>query len=59
MFLLTNKALILVGKGEKRKAPESSRLGAIRERFGTRVVHQESADQASQNGTKAEFLLQE
>ncbi len=59
MFLLTNKALIRVGKGQKRKAPESSRLGAVWESYGIRDVHQELADQASQNGTKAEFFLQE
>ena len=41
----------------KEKAPESSRLGAIRERFGTRDVNQESADQASQSGTRSESLL--
>ena len=40
----------------KEKAPESSRLGAIRERFGTRDVNQESADQASQSGTRSESL---
>ena len=59
MFLLTNKALIRVGKGQKRKAPESSRLGAVWESYGTRDVHQESADQANQSGTRVEFLLQE
>lgn len=30
---------------------------AIRERFGTRDVNQESADQASQSGTRSESLL--
>ena len=57
MFLLTNKALIWVGKGKKEK-PIIITTWAIRESYGTRDVHQESADQASQNGTKAEFLLQ-
>ena len=58
MFLLTNKALIWVGKGQKEK-PIIITTWAVRESYGTRDVHQESADQASQNGTKAEFLLQE
>ena len=46
-----------MGRG-KRKAHHHHDVGCV-ERFGTRDVHQESADQASQNGTKAEFLLQE
>ena len=58
MFLLTNKALIWVGKGQKKKKPIIITTWAIWESYGTRDVHQESADRASQNGTKAEFLLQ-
>ena len=58
MFLLTNKALIWVEKEQKEK-PIIITTWAVWERFGTRGVHLESADQASQNGTKAEFLLQE
>ena len=57
MFLLTNKALIRVRKGKKEK-PIIITTWAVWESYGTRDVHQESADQASQNSTKAEFLLQ-
>ena len=58
MFLLTNKALIWVGKGQKEK-PIIITTWAVWESYGTRDVHQESADQASQSGTRAESLLQE
>ena len=56
MFLLTNKALIWVGKGQKRKAHHHLDVGCMGE-FGTRDVNQESADQASQSGTRSESLL--
>ena len=59
MFLLTNKALIWVGKGQKKKKPIIITTWAVWESYGTKDVRQESADQASQNGTKAEYLLQE
>ena len=43
MFLLTNKALIWVGKGQKEK-PIIITTWAVWERFGTRDVNQESVD---------------
>ena len=38
-----------MGRGKK-KSPSSSRPRAVRESYDTKDVHQESADQASQNG---------
>jgi len=57
MFLLTNKALIWVEKGQKEK-PIIITTWVIVESYGTRDVNQESADQASQSDTRAESLLQ-
>ncbi len=48
MFLLTNKALIWVGKGQKKKKPIIITTWAIRERFGTRMVRAETAASKSE-----------
>ena len=57
MFLLTNKALIWVGKGQKRKAHHHHDVGCV-ERFGARRgVRKEDRTKAVRSGTSGETLL--
>ena len=48
-LLYKDKAIGRHGKGQKEK-PIIITTWAVRESYDTKVVHQESADQASQNG---------